>query len=181
MGSSFGAGSSQIQNSSSPNNELRSCRVVDYENYYLELIDEDQDFILGNNSTPSSIASPKKHKSHVSNIKVITTIRLVTDNMNLDIYFPDDPSSQEGFLTHISRYVVHTNLAKTYKLMDKIDKGGFGTVYKASKLGFSEGRGIQIALKVIQKEKIVTKKNYVSSPNPLSNNDCNTLLAISDR
>lgn len=97
----------------------------------------------------------------MSNVKIITTIRLVTDKLNLDIYFPDDPSSQEGFLTHISRYVVHTNLAKTYKLLTKLDKGGFGTVYEATELGFGKGSGTRVALKVIKKEKIKTEKNYV--------------------
>lgn len=50
------------------------------------------------------------------------------------------------------------NLSRDYKLLDKIGKGGFGAVYKATNL-FT---GNIVAMKVVEKSKIKTIKNYVS-------------------
>ena len=58
------------------------------------------------------------------------------------------------------RWCIRSGLSKDYKLLDKIGKGGFGSVYKARDLKNQE----IVAMKVIEKSRIKTVKNYVSVP-----------------
>lgn len=83
-------------------------------------------------------------------------ISLETDFLYLKFEFNSSEEFCKWF-SALAKWCVKLNLSRDYKLLDKIGKGGFGAVYKATNL-FD---GDIVAMKVIEKSKIKTIKNYV--------------------
>jgi hypothetical protein len=84
-------------------------------------------------------------------------ISLESDFIYIKFEFESQKEFCDWFLA-LSKWCVKLNLSRDYKLLDKIGKGGFGAVYKATNLF----NGDIVAMKVIEKDKIKTIKNYVS-------------------
>lgn len=58
----------------------------------------------------------------------------------------------------LSRFSVKKTLFNEYKLLKRLDKGGFATVFLASKIS----GGKKYAIKMIEKKRIKSERNYVS-------------------
>ena len=84
---------------------------------------------------------------------------LKTDTFGLELQFRSE-EDQRKFVETVRAYVIHTNLEQSYKIIKKLDKGGFGTVFKAKKKISEE----LVALKKVDKSKIKSIKNYVIGP-----------------
>jgi hypothetical protein len=84
-------------------------------------------------------------------------IFLNTDIVAIDLYFSRSDEVVDWYAL-FSKFCVRVGLSLDYKLLDKIGKGGFGSVYKAKDL---KNGGI-VAMKVIEKSRIKTVKNYVN-------------------
>ena len=82
---------------------------------------------------------------------------LFTDGMLIEFLFEEEESMM-AWGREFTKYCVKDSLSQDYKLLDLVGKGGFGKVYKARDLR----NGQIVALKVIEKTKIKTNKNYVS-------------------
>ena len=85
------------------------------------------------------------------------TITLLSDLLIAQIMVRD-VDTQLDLVDRFSRFGVLTDLPKKYNLDKKIGKGGFGTVYLAK----HHDTGNQVAIKVIEKYRIKSDKNYVS-------------------
>lgn len=79
-----------------------------------------------------------------------------TDNLDVAFRFLDKKTCQ-NFFSKIEIYCIKIGLSRRYKLLDKIGKGGFGSVYK----GLDLETGKKVAMKVVEKTRIKTLKNYV--------------------
>jgi len=83
-------------------------------------------------------------------------INLRTDGFSLWLNFENE-IVEKKFRKVIEKFCVLNDLDLIFKIIKKIDKGGFGTVYKAE----NKNTGELIALKKIDKSIIKTVKNYV--------------------
>jgi serine/threonine protein kinase len=99
---------------------------------------------------------------------------LFTDEMLIEMVFESDAEQVEDengqmqdknpedmlihkWATELTKHCVKMSLAEDYKLLDMVGKGGFGKVYQARHLD----TGAIVGLKVIEKTRIKTMKNYV--------------------
>ena len=69
----------------------------------------------------------------------------------------NDHNTAETWMQHLSVFCVKTNLLENYKLSKNLDKGGFAVVY----LGEHLTTGKKFAIKMVDKSKIKSKRNYV--------------------
>lgn len=83
-------------------------------------------------------------------------VYLGTDNLDVAFKFDSKEASRDWF-SKFEVYCVKIGLSRRYRLLDKIGKGGFGSVYKGEDLISGEN----VAMKVIEKSRIKTFKNYV--------------------
>ena len=91
--------------------------------------------------------------------KRLFTVTLRSDTVNAE-FLVKDVHTELDLVNRFSMYGVLTRLPKTYTLEKRIGKGGFGTVYLAYHLDTAK----TVALKIIEKSRIMTDKNYVSGP-----------------
>jgi hypothetical protein len=85
-----------------------------------------------------------------------SVMNLRTDRFSLWLRFNED-SKSENFRKFIEKFCIFNDLDLVFKIIKKIDKGGFGTVYQAQ----NKFTGKMVALKKIDKTNITTVKNYV--------------------
>ena len=89
--------------------------------------------------------------------------QLKAGTLFLELYAQDNQSA-ESAVTALAKYCIRTNFLENYKLQKNLDKGGFAIVY----LGTSLSTGQKFAIKMVEKNKIKTKRNYVLQTTHLS-------------
>lgn len=82
---------------------------------------------------------------------------LSCNNFELEFLFFDSPTLA-SWIAHFKVFCVQKNILEKYQLTKKLDKGGFATVYLSQNIDSGE----IFAVKMIEKNKIITHRNYVS-------------------
>lgn len=82
--------------------------------------------------------------------------QLKAGSLFLEIYSSDNQTA-ESAVSFLAKYCIRTNFLENYKLQKNLDKGGFAIVY----LGTSLATNQKFAIKMVEKSKIKTKRNYV--------------------
>lgn len=86
----------------------------------------------------------------------IPGFQLRTGNFLLQVECHDHDSGA-AWVTHLTVYCVRLDIKANYKIGEALDKGGFAVVYLAKHLTTD----MTVALKVVDRAKIKTPKNYV--------------------
>lgn len=86
------------------------------------------------------------------------SFKLETTDFSLEILC-FEPSIFGRWLRYLSSYCIKTNFLDEYKIVEKLDKGGFATVYLGEK---QKGGKEKVAFKLIDKSRIQTERNYVN-------------------
>lgn len=92
----------------------------------------------------------------VNSLKIMQGIQLSTEGFILQVHCGDTPLAK-AWVRHLSKYCIRSNLHNYFKILQNLDRGGFAIVYLAEQV--STGR--KVAIKMVDKSKIKTKRNYV--------------------
>lgn len=98
--------------------------------------------------------SVEKNKETQSTI----SFTLETEDFTIE-FFCFEEKIFNCWVNYLSSYCIKTNFLHEYQILQKLDKGGFATVYLGHSLKGKVKK--KVALKLIEKKRIENERNYV--------------------
>lgn len=93
----------------------------------------------------------------INSSKIVQGVQLSTGNFILQVHCGETELA-EDWISHLAKYCIRSNVQSNYKIVQNLDSGGFAIVYLADRL---TKKGGKVAIKMVDKHKIKTKRNYV--------------------